>query len=433
MQESSLAKPTAQQLLWADSEIGVIIHQDLQIYLDEPDPAKRKLEPSLFAPDALDTNQWLQAAHDAGAGYAVLVVKHCTGFCLWPTATFDYSVKNSPWKNGQGDVAADFIRSCEKYHIRPGLYYSTSCNEYLNVGNPGLVCGGDVEAQKRYNRIMMEQLSEIWSNYGPLFEIWFDGGILPASLGGAGVGSLLERLQPDAVCFQGPRTARSRIRWVGNERGEAPEPCWSTVNETLEDEGTPDAPFAGAGTSGGSIWMPAEADMPNRDQKRAFMGGWFWQPGEDHCLYSLEHLVQRYDRTVGHGTNLLLGMAIDRHGLVPEADRQRFAEFGAVIRRRYASPVAETARGGAETLLTLPREESVDTMVLMEEIGEGERVRSFEVSGLTGQGWKALGRGQQIGHKRIMHFQPVAVSAVRLNCTQSDGTPAIRHMALYRT
>lgn len=433
MREPSLAKPTPEQLLWADSEVGVIIHKDLTTYEDRPeDPAGyRKLSPKLFNPDALDTDQWLRAVSDAGARYAVLVVKHCSGFCLWPTETLDYSVKNSPWRDSRGDVAADFIRSCEKYHIRPGFYYSTSCNDYLSVENPGLVRGGDAQQQKRYNQIMMAQLEEIWSNYGPLFELWFDGGILPASLGGADVGGLLRRLQPNAVCFQGPSTAQSRIRWIGNERGDAPDPCWSTVDEVPADQANIDAPLSGAGNAGGSIWMPGETDMPNRDQHRAYMGGWFWRAGEDDTLYSLEHLLDCYERSVGRGTNLLLGMVIDTHGRVPEADRNRFAEFGAAIRQRYGNPLGETAGEGEELLLTLPREESASAVVLMEDIAQGERVRAYTLEGHMNQGWMALGAGQHIGHKRILRFPRIRLDAVRLRCEQSVGVPLIRSMAVH--
>ena len=170
--------------------------------------------------------------------------------------------------------------------------------------------------------------------------------------------------------------------------------------------------------------------MPNRDQHRAYMGGWFWRSGEDETLYSLEHLLDCYERSVGRGTNLLLGMVIDKHGRVPEADCRRFAEFGAAIHHRYGSPLGETAGEGEELLLTLPQEESANTVVLMEDIAQGERVRAYTVEGHTNQGWVTLGAGRHIGHKRILRFPQIRLDAVRLRCEQSLGTPLIRRLAV---
>jgi alpha-L-fucosidase len=138
---------------------------------------------SVFNPHELDTDQWIRVAKSFGATYAVLVAKHCSGFSLWPTKAHEYSVKNSPWKNGQGDVVKDFIASCKKYDVKPGLYASASANAFCHVDNPGLVLSGDTEEQKNYNEIVKTQLTELWSQYGDLFEIWFDGGVLPPRKG----------------------------------------------------------------------------------------------------------------------------------------------------------------------------------------------------------------------------------------------------------
>lgn len=430
MTAKHLAVPTDSQLQWADCELGVIIHQDLETY--DSAYAEQGIAPAeLFAPAALDTDQWLETSCAAGARYAVLVAKHNTGFCLWPTDTSAYCVRSSPWKDGKGDVVAAFIRSCEKYHVRPGIYYSTSVNRRCGVAQLGRAVGGPA-AQAEYNRLVLAQLGELWSRYGRLFELWFDGGVLPVQEGGPDIGSLLCRLQPDAVCYQGPDGAVSRIRWIGNERGEAPAENWNAVADTAEGRGDPGAPFAGPGDPQGNIWMPAEADMPNRDQKKAFMGGWFWRRGEDDLAYSREHLLTQYDRSVGRSSNMLLGMAIDNRGLVPAHDRQRFAEFGLAIRRRYQTPLAQTDACENGAGWALPQEITADTAVIMEDIRYGERIRSFELCGLVGRDWRVLAKGGPVGHKRILHFPAVPLRAVRLRCLESAAAPKIRRLALHR-
>lgn len=171
--------PTKAQLKWADAEIGVMYHLDMQVF--EPTYEFRKdwnYQPdvSKFNPKELDTDQWIKSAKAAGATYAVLVAKHCSGFSLWPTKAHEYSVKNSPWKNGQGDIVKDFIASCKKYGVRPGLYASASVNAFLRVNNPGRVLSGNAADQENYKEVVRTQLTELWSQYGELFEIWFDGG-----------------------------------------------------------------------------------------------------------------------------------------------------------------------------------------------------------------------------------------------------------------
>ena len=236
---TKLILPTLSQAEWAEREIGVIIHLDLPVFSNDVRYNFREhygdpLPAELFNPDDMDVESWIRAARDLGAKYAVLVAKHCTGFCLWPTRAHGYSVASSPWKDGQGDVVREFVDACRKYDVLPGLYYSVSCNQYMNVDNPGLVRDRDPEKQRAYNEMALEQLTELWTNYGELFEIWFDGGCLPPEEGGPDVAALLSRLQPNAVVFQGPRGLPSRLRWVGNERGVADENCSSIMNEGAE-------------------------------------------------------------------------------------------------------------------------------------------------------------------------------------------------------
>jgi alpha-L-fucosidase len=238
--DDTIVIPEARQVEWAEAEIGVLFHYDMQVFNPEYQWNVWGTHPEAktFAPTNLDTDQWMEAAGKLGAKYAILTAKHGCGFCLWPTGAHEYSVKQSPWKNGNGDIVKDFIASAKKYGIKPGLYANTSSNGYLYVDNPGLVQPGAPFTQAEYARIAETQLTELWTNYGELFEIWFDGGVLAVDKGGPDVVPLLKRLQPNAIAFQGPADYPNLIRWVGNERGAAPYPSWSTAHATTNADGT---------------------------------------------------------------------------------------------------------------------------------------------------------------------------------------------------
>ena len=443
--ELALATPSPEQVAWADCEIGVIFHLDLQVFRpdydfrvwgSEPDPA-------VFAPTSLDTDQWIATAKAGGAKYAILVAKHGTGFSLWPTEAHGFSVKHSSWKSGRGDIVGDFIASCAKYGLRPGLYYHCGCNGYCQVDNPGRPVSGRVQDQQRYNHIVEQQLTELWTRYGKLFEIWFDGGTLLTELGGPSVAPLLRTYQPQAVCFQGPRGACANLRWAGNERGFVEYPCWSTTHwkktgvevthipNAPADHTDSEFPVYGPGDPAGALWAPAENDMTLRRQDKAFGDGWMWREGEDHLLYPLEELIERYYTCVGRNANLLAGLVIDNRGLVPEADSARWAAFGADIRRRFEAPIAEAAGAGTELLLPLDGPHAVNHVVLMEDIARGERVRSFTVEGHAADGWRTLAMGSCIGHKFIARFDTVAVNCLRVRVAASAGNPFFRKIATY--
>jgi len=422
MNTKNLVKPTPEQIEWADCEIGALIHYDIQVFHPSGYDFNNVPEPTVFNPSELDTDQWIDTAKAAGAKYALLVAKHGSGFSLWQSEAHEYSVKSSPWRNGKGDIVGDFISSCEKYDIRPGIYYHTGHNAYCKANNPGKVLSGKPEDQKRYNNIVIQQLTELWSNYGKLFEIWFDGGVLPPEKGGPDVVSLLWKLQQQAVVFQGPKGTPSLIRWVGNEQGKAPYPCWSTIEDFAGDN---ECPQPGAGSPDGKTWSPAESDVPNRNHQ------WIWAEGGENLLYSVDELVERYYLAVGRNTNLLIGMVIDDKGLVPEADVEQFSSFGKAIRRRFSKKIAEISGEGNIITLDIEGMTKIDHVVIMEEISQGERVREYVIEGLQGEKWTMIAKGLSIGHKRIEHFEPLNVSKVRFRCTKSIAEPIIRNMAVF--
>ncbi len=426
-----IPKPTKEQVEWADCEIGAIIHFDINVY--EPEYQWRgqwdyNPDPRIFNPKELDTDQWVKAVKDMGGEYAVLVVKHCTGFCLWPSKAHDYGIKSSPWKNGQGDILSDFVKSCEKYGVRPGVYYSAAANGYFKVDNPGLVRGNDPKQQKAYNDMVEQQLTEIYSNYGKFFEIWFDGGCLPPEKGGPDIVTLLHKYQPQAVVFQGPEGTNSLIRWVGNERGVAPYPCWSTTHTTTSSGGDEEIDRL-HGSPDGPLWCPGEADFPIRHG--GWQGGWFYHPENTKHLMSLETLIEKYYTTVGRNTNMLIGVVIDPRGLVPEEDVKRMKEFGDEIKKRFDYPVAKTNGKGKVHEINFTKPQQLNHIVLMEDIREGERVREFELFGKKGSQWISLFKGSCIGHKYIHQFEPMELNAIKLVVENAVETPIIRDLSVY--
>lgn len=413
-----MAKPTAQQLSWAQAEFGVIIHYDITVF--EPSYNFRKQwgyhpDPKVFAPTALDTDQWVKTAKEAGAKYAILVAKHCTGFCLFPTEP--YSVRQSAY---QGDIVESFVRSCRKYDIKPWLYYSCACNGYMQADNPGYVISKDPEQQKQYAALCERQLTKLWSRYGEMFEIWFDGGLLPVEQGGPNLKPIYEAYQPKAVRFQGSQIGEeNNTRWVGNERGLAPFNCWSATDGDSQFDGTKEDSSIGEGNPDGARWSPAECDMPNRRNE------WIWKAGEDKKVLSAEHLMDCYYQSVGRNCNLLLGMVVDNRGLVPERDVTEFRRFGAMLSRRFQNKTASTSGSGTQFALSLAPDTKIDHIVLRENLQAGHAVRAFCVEiRRNGKTVKKL-QAKAIGNKRIFRFNALRADEIRLTITENKGMPDI--------
>lgn len=424
--------PSKSQLEWADAEIGAIYHLDMQVF--EPDYEFRSnwdYQPDLkiFNPKELDTDQWIRSAKDAGATYAVLVAKHCSGFSLWPTKAHEYNIKNTPWKNGKGDIVKEFIASCKKYGIKPGLYASSSVNAYMKVDNPGKPVSRKAEDLEKYQKVVKTQLTELWTQYGKLFEIWFDGGVLPEKEGGINMLPLIQKYQPEAAAFQGPYGYRNNIRWVGNESGVAPYPCWSRADSTTSASGVVEIKGLNGDPNGG-FWCPGEADFPLRVYD--YQGGWFWKKGEDPKLRSLADLRNRYNETVGRNTNILLGIVVDDRGLVPDVDVERLREFGDDLKKRFSKPLGATSGQSKELIIKLNAPQKIHDIVIQEDLAKGERIREYKIYGKKGAAWQLLAEGTSVGHKRIETVSsPTTFSELKLEIVKSAGDPAIRRFACY--
>ena len=424
---NNIVTPSQAQQRWHDLELGMFFHFDIPIYQPGWDwrSWNNLPDPNLYQPRNLDTDQWMEAARAMGAKYAVFVAKHCSGFCQWQTDIYPYGVKQSSWRNGRGDVVDDFVRSCRKYGIQPGLYASVSANGYLEVDGPGLVNrgqGGNADKQAEYVRICEKMTTELWSRYGDLFEVWFDGGAIPVEKGGPNLVPLLEKLQPNAIAFQGPPGTPNLIRWVGNERGVAAYPCWSTTDEGTAEGGEGEKIFAGK--PDGKLWAPGECDVPVRNHD------WFWEPGHEDRVYSLSELLEMYYGSVGRNCNLLLNANPGPDGLVPKGDFQRYVEFGNEIRRRFSGPLASTQGEGMLIELDLASSRNINHVIMMEDIAYGERVLEYVVECLTqANTWQHLCAGECIGHKRIQQFRTVQATRIRLRVTKAKATPHIRQLA----
>ena len=429
-----IAKPTKEQLAWQDMELGVLIHYCLEIYRPDlkgtwykTDAVRTAIAPETLHPANLDPEQWVRSAAELGAKYAVLVTNHCTGFSLWNTKVNDFSIASTGWRGGGGDICREFIEACKKYGLRPGFYYSTGCNGYYNI-NDEWSWDYRSDYYQEYVRNVEAQVTELWTEYGELFEIWFDGGIIPPDKGGPDLTPILRKYQPQALCFQGPRDYEHNLRWVGNEDGLAPENCWATTNagEARYDGTVPDEK-AGVGDPDGKYYWPAETDMPNRTHA-AFGGGWGWKAGEEHLLYTPEQLLDCYIRSVGRNSNLLLGMSISTDG--DFQDEEQFKAFGQLIRETFANPIAAVETPvltDNRCTLTLPEPSMVKYVVIREDITDGQRIRGFRILA-DGQ---PVYESECIGHKRIVPLTLPDTAEITLEITADVGNVRIRDLAVY--
>ncbi len=373
---SARPRPTPAQLAWQECEVGVIFHFDLPIAAGDVtanNGTRQTFDPNLYQPRQLDTDQWIDAARAAGARYAVFTATHFNGFLQWQSDLYPYGVRQSSWRGGKGDVVADFVASCRRAGIKPGIYFSTNRNSYHSVlghtVNWGL--GRDTPAQAAFNRIAEGMTRELCTRFGPLVQIWYDAGVKTPAEGGPDVLPIFAQHQPDSVFYHS--TARSDHRWIGNEQGFAGYPCWSTMpRRGGVSHNDPDwRKCLPTGDPEGPVWSPGMVDVPLRNHN------WFWHPGEEHKLYPLERLTRMYDESVGRNCNLIFGAVIDREGRLPAPDAQRLREFGTENRRRYGSALAATSGEGAEVLLTLPQPAPIGALSLREDIAAGgERVMS---------------------------------------------------------
>ncbi|MDQ6422138.1 alpha-L-fucosidase [Paenibacillus sp. LHD-117] len=458
-------RPSERQLALQEMEFYTFIHFTVNTYTDSEWGTGTE-DPSIFNPARFDANQWVASCLDAGAKGLVLTCKHHDGFCLWPSRYTEHSVKNSPWKDGMGDIVREVAEACRKGGVKFGIYLSPWDRHEPTYGD-----------SPAYNAYFIHQLRELLTGYGDIFAVWFDGACGEGPNGKRqeydwpAYYAVIRELQPNAVISVcGPD-----IRWCGNEAGICRPSEWSVVPASLasnekiqaksqqEDSREFAKRYDSQDRDLGSreiikherelIWYPAEVNTSIRP-------GWFYHASEDHQVKSLKELLHIYYGSVGGNATFLLNIPPDRRGLIHENDRQRLKELGDVIRRTFehnlaqgASAVASETRSGsspdymldgnrdtcwapedgteaASIEIDLHREMTFDHIVL-QEYRYGQRIERFELEYEDAGEWSPLYKGTVIGYKKICQFDAITSRRVRLRIKESRWCPSIAAFEAY--
>lgn len=452
------AVPSPAQLAWHQLEFYGFLHFTVNTFTDREWGTGDEPE-SVFNPTAFDADQIANVAKMAGMKGLILTAKHHDGFCLWPTKTTGHNVSRSPFKK---DVVQLMSRACKKAGLKFGVYLSPWDRNNAGYGT------------SEYIKTYRAQLTELLSQYGPIFEVWHDG-----ANGGDGyyggaretrridqttyydwpnTWKLVRQLQPNAVIFSdvGPD-----IRWVGNEGGYAGDPCWSTFEPRAPEGGKTAAPgfsiadIAETGTRGRGAWLPAECDVSIRP-------GWFWHEKENGSVKSPEKLKELYFKSVGHGASFLLNVPPDRRGRIHAEDQKSLLGFHKLLsdleNSKLAPPnsvKASDTRGAgyeakclfdnsrttywathddvtrSEVVLDFDHVVSFNTFRLREAIALGQRIDGYAVDVWDGEGWSTIAEGQSIGNCRLAQFEPVSTRKVRLRITKAAACPCVSEFSLF--
>lgn len=456
--EPILPVPEPKQVEWQQMETYAFIHFGLNTFNDR-EWGYGDTDPKTFNPTSLDCEQWAQTLVKAGMKGVILTAKHHDGFCLWPFEGTDYSVKNSPWKNGQGNVVKELSEACKKYGLKFAVYLSPWDRHQANYGTP------------EYLPYFYAQLHDLLTNYGPVFEVWFDG-----ANGGDGwyggakdirtidrknyynyprIYEMLDSIQPQAIIFSdgGPG-----CRWVGNEKGFAGATNWSFLRKGEVHPGYDKSYELQYGHPDGNQWVPAECDVSIRP-------GWFYHPEEDDRVKSPDQLVDLYYRSVGHNATLLLNFPVDRRGLIHPVDSANAVRFHEMIQQQLKTnlvagmiPKVSNERGGdfvasaltddnfdtywatEDGVTTADIEFSFDTptrmnrMMLQEYIPLGQRVKAFVVEYLDKDTWLPVKLNEEtttIGYKRLLRFETVETKGIRIRITDARGPLCLSNVGVY--
>lgn len=425
--------PTAQQLEWQKMETYAFIHYSINTYTDQ-EWGYGNEDPNLFNPEHLDAEQWVKVCKAAGMKGIIFTAKHHSGFCLWPSEFTEYSVKNSPWRQGKGDVVKELQEACEKHGLKFAVYVSPWDRNHADYGNP------------EYIKYFRNQLRELLTNYGDMFEIWFDG-----ANGGTGwyggadekrkidkssyydwgnTFEIVRELQPDAVIWN-DGGLRGDLRWVGTEKGFVGQPNWSL----LMAEG--DVPFLQLhhGVENGDKWVPGEVDTSIRP-------GWFYHKKQDSKVKTLKELMDIYYKSVGRNANLLLNFPVRPDGLIDTNDSIMAEAFGKYIKELYKNDLAKNAElvhSDNEWILSLPQPEEINRIILQEPIEQGQRVKSFRLEAYVDGRWIEIKDEllpeeddlTTIGYKRIICFPALTTDKIRLIVTDSKCEPLISKIGIY--
>lgn len=448
--------PSPAQMQWHEMETNAFIHFTTNTFTDL-EWGNGDESPSIFNPTAIDVSQWVTTLKDVGFKGIILTCKHHDGFCLWPSKYTEHSVKKSPYKKGEGDIVKELSDACKTQGLKFGVYLSPWDRNHAEYG------------RAPYIDYYRNQLKEIFTSYGPVFEMWFDG-----ANGGTGYygganekrsinGSqyydwpttlqIVRDMEPNVIFFS---DAGPGVRWVGNERGVAGETNWNNI--------TPDTLYAGkagiekllnTGHENGTHWIPAETDVSIRP-------GWFYHAREDSLVKSPEKLLDIYLTSVGRGSTLLLNVPPDRRGLIHENDVASLRGWRKLLDEEFKTNVALNAEtkasnvrgddyssnnvvdGKKETYwatddgitnasieLTWKDARPVKYLLIQEYIQLGQRVKSFTVEAMQNNEWKKIAEGTTMGYKRILKLDPIETTSVRVTIVDSKACPVISNIEVY--
>ncbi len=407
-------KPSCKQLDFLDWEMGMFFHFGIRSFFPgHADWDGKPMPASAFNPSRLDCKQWARVAKSMGANYAILTAKHHDGFANWPSRFSDYSVAQSPWEDGKGDVVDCFVKACREYGLKVGLYYSPA------------QWGGTVHFNDptKYDEYFINQVTELLTHYGKIDYLWFDGcGSENHEYDKARIVKVIRSLQPDILLFEmwDPDT-----RWVGNEDGYAHMPNQNVRNTLALSVNASEAVALEK-----PRYLPAECDMQLRST-------WFDCEANEDTIKSVEELMGIYEYSVGRGANLLLNIGPDHRGLIPEADAVRAKEFGDAIRKRYGHCLSfsEASQDGNQWSITSRQNDAVlvNTVVIEEDITQGEAVESFRIYARLCKSGSMLCiyTGQTVGHKAICTFPAVKTSHLCVDILSAQGTAVLKSVKAY--
>ncbi|MBD0831626.1 alpha-L-fucosidase [Aestuariibaculum sediminum] len=432
--------PTKAQLDWQNAELVAVFHYDLHVFDGlKYNQAKNRITPiedyNMFNPKHLDTDQWIKSIKDAGFKMAILTATHETGFALYQSDVNPYCLKALNWRDGKGDLVRDFVNSCKKYGIKPGIYVGIRWNSFYGVYDFKVNGDNDFEMnrQEHYNRVCEGMVEELMSRYGDLAIVWFDGGAHGPEKGGADILPIVTKYQKDIIFYH--NTQRADIRWGGSESGTVPYPSWGTFTFPYSHSTNQEVIFKNnfhllkEGDPNGKYYMPAMSDAPLRGYNGRHE--WFWEPEDEAGIYPLNKLMHMYCNSVGHNTSLIIGLTPNADGLLPEPDVLRLKEWGNEIKRRFSTPIASTSGTGKAINIRLSKAQKINQIVLQEDISKGERVRKFKLEGKTKSGWEPIFEGSCIGHKFIHSFDDIEYSRVKLSILESKGEAQIQSMEIF--
>ncbi|MDF1574889.1 MAG: alpha-L-fucosidase [Bacteroidales bacterium] len=449
--------PSERQLLWHQLEFYAFVHFNMNTFTDMEWGTGGE-SPELFNPSELDCRQWARVCKEAGMEGIILTAKHHDGFCLWPSEYTEHSVRNSPWKDGKGDVVRELADACREYGLKLGLYLSPWDRNHADYGT---------EAYLSYFR---NQLTELMSNYGEVFEVWFDGANGGTGYyGGANEERRVDRetyydwpntrqivrdLQPLAVMFS---DAGPDVRWVGNEEGWAGETNWCFLRRDEFYPGSPNYRDLTSGHEDGTHWVPAEVDVSIRP-------GWYYHSSEDDKVKTLSQLVDIYYHSIGRNSSFLLNFPVDRRGLIHEKDVEQLKKMVEVIRKDLETDLARDQRVtasqvradsrkfsaakivdgdpesywatdddtlAASLIIDFGKETTFNRFLVQEYIPLGQRVKKFSIEAWKDGAWEEIDLQTTIGSKRILRFDDVSSDKLRFNILDSRACPAISNMEVY--